>query len=371
MEKHLVTILRITTPQLGSFVKNCLEAEGIECFFTNEGTTIGSEYNPDEVLLKVQSRDSEKAVKILLRVHKEYDLDKIHDDPSIAGLRKILVPVKLGPECLPVCRYAFALAQKINAEIMFLYVYPDPTIDESNKHMVSWEKHVKMELKEAHNQALKKLSEFSSELKKQIPENFWKEVKMHYRMLKGVPEYVIADAAERYSPDFILMGMKGNQEPGEFSESTVSKLVGSVGFPIWVIPATVSAEVKDKFNVLYASDFADHDYVSLKRIMAVLHSFETQIFCVHIDTGDNGNIHEKAKKLEDLLKKEFGNQNIQFALVENDEVAKGIRSFAGQNGIDLISLSKMKRSSLYKMFHHNLLGKIVLAQNVPILIIPV
>ncbi|NCB07039.1 MAG: hypothetical protein EOM73_02620 [Bacteroidia bacterium] len=371
MEKHLVTILRITTPQLGSFVKNCLEAEGIECFFTNEGTTIGSDYNPDEVLLKVQSRDSEKAVKILLRVHKEYDLDKIHDDPSFAGLKKILVPVKLGPECVPVCRYAFSLAQKINAEIKLLYVYPDPTIDESYKHTVSWEKHVKLELKEAHNQALKELSDFSSELKKQIPENLLKTVKIHYRMLKGVPEYVIADAAVRYSPDFILMGMKGNQEPGEFPESTVSKLVGSVGFPIWVVPATVSAEVKDKFNVLYATDFAEHDNASLKRIMEVFHSSEVKIFCVHIDTGEDENIQAKAKKLDDLLKNEFGNLNIQFSLVENDEVAKGIRSFAAQNGIDLISLSKMKRSSFYKMFHHNLLGKIVLAQNVPMLIIPV
>ena len=87
--------------------------------------------------------------------------------------------------------------------------------------------------------------------------------------------------------------------------------------------------------------------------------------------GGGGKEKAKAKKLDDLLKNEFRNLNIQFSLVENDEVAKGIRSFAAQNGIDLISLSKMKRSSFYKMFHHNLLGKIVLAQNVPMLIIPV
>ena len=70
MEHQLVTILRVTTPQLGSFVKEKFESNGIEVFFTNEGLTLGSRYNPNEVLLKVKARQSEKAVKTLLQIHK-------------------------------------------------------------------------------------------------------------------------------------------------------------------------------------------------------------------------------------------------------------------------------------------------------------
>ena len=70
MEDQLVTILRITTPQLGSLVKDKLESKGIECFFTNEELTLGSKYNPDEVLLEVKVHQSKKAVKILMQIHK-------------------------------------------------------------------------------------------------------------------------------------------------------------------------------------------------------------------------------------------------------------------------------------------------------------
>ena len=54
MENQLVTILRITTPHLGSFVKDKFEAEGIECFFTNKDLSLGSIYNPNEVQLNVK-----------------------------------------------------------------------------------------------------------------------------------------------------------------------------------------------------------------------------------------------------------------------------------------------------------------------------
>ena len=89
MENQLVTLLQITTPQLGSFVKDKLESEEIEVFFTNEGLTAGSEYEPNEILLKVKAGQSLKAVKILLDLHKDYDLNKVKDDASFKDLKSI------------------------------------------------------------------------------------------------------------------------------------------------------------------------------------------------------------------------------------------------------------------------------------------
>ena len=130
MENQLVTVLRITKPQLGSFVKDKFEAEKIECFFTNEGMTLGSTYNPYEVLLKVRVGQSEKAVKILLQIQKDYDIDKIQENGSFKDLKKILVPVKLSESCIELCKYAILLAKKTNAELKLLYVYEDPTLND-------------------------------------------------------------------------------------------------------------------------------------------------------------------------------------------------------------------------------------------------
>ena len=104
MEDKLVTLLKVTSPHLGGFLKDKLEFDGIDCFFTNEGLDLGSEYQSDDVFLNVKSNQSEKAVKTLLQIQKDFDLDKIQEDSSYSDLKKILVPVKLSENCIELCK---------------------------------------------------------------------------------------------------------------------------------------------------------------------------------------------------------------------------------------------------------------------------
>ncbi|MCG6186792.1 universal stress protein [Maribellus maritimus] len=372
MENQLVTILRITKPQVGSFVKRRFESEGIECFFTNEGLKMGGVYNPDEVLLKVKAGKSEKAIKLLLNMHREYDLDTLSEDASYAQMKKILLPVKMSEGCLELCKFAISVAQKNNAEIKLLYVYEDPTIHNSAKHTVSWEKHVKMELQEAHKKAQLKLVNFSLEIKKIVPNDLLRSVNLHYRMLKGIPEHVVVDAAERYQPDIILMGSKGEYEKAnEFHGKTIAKVIEHSNFPVLVVPPKADFEGKDKINVMYATDFYDSDNSSLNKLLAILQAFDKQIYCVHIDLNDDSHHQEKVNELNKLLARDYSVHNIKCVLFESDNVVKGLETFAESNDIDVISFSKMKRSSFYKMFHSSLLERIVLVENIPILIFPV
>lgn len=371
MENQLVTILRITTPQLGSFVKDKLEAENIECFFTNEGKTMGSKYNPDEVLLKVAEKYSEKAIRILLEIHKEFDLDKVKDDKSFKDLKKILLPVKLGEDCYHIVRYAMTLAAKMNAEIKLLYVYPDPTINEQERHTVSWEKYVTLELREAHIQAQNRLVSFSREMKKQIPVELLQSVHIHYRMLKGVPEYVITDAAERYKPDFILMGTRGSHGTGEFQESMVARMVENSRFPVWVVPVTAECPSSDTLKVMYATDFNAADHASLDKLLSILQPFEKEISCVHIHADSGTADQSKVNELNAIIARDFPGRKIRCVLYESDNVPEGFHSFAEKNHIDIISFSNVRRSVFYKLFHTNLMGRMVKTERVPLLIFPV
>ena len=372
MENELVTILRITTPHLGSFVKDKFESNGIECFFTNEGLTLGSEYNPDEVLLKVKVNQSEKAVKILLQIHKDYDLDKIQKDITFSDLRKILVPVKLIDNCIDICTYAILLAKKTNAEVKLLYVYPDPNFNEPEKHTVSWEKHVKLELREAHRDAQLRLVEFSSELKSQIPKTLFDSVKLHYRMLKGTPQNVIADACERYKPDIIVMGTRKNiKKSGGFLEKTIVKVIEQTNYPVLAVPVLATFKEKSAINVMYGTNFYEADNSSLNKLLDILQSFEKEIHCVHINLHDNPYHKEKAVELNKLLAKEYSEHNIQCELFESENMITGFNDFVEKSNIDIISFSKRKRSAFYKMFHPSLLEKLVLGGKVPVLIFPV
>lgn len=372
MENQLVTILRIKTPQLGSFVKDKFASEGIECFFTNEDLSLGSVYNPDEVLINVKASQSEKAIKLLLQIHKEYDLEKISLNKELTELKKILFPVLLGDDCISLCKYAIRLAEKINAEIKLVYVYEDPNLNEPNRPSLSWEKHVKLELNDARNKALLKLVRFSDELKKQIPEKTFKKVKLHYRMLKGDPSTVIVDAAKRYNPDFVIMGTtKKANENGEFVSKMLSKIIQQSDFPILTIPAPFSPILKKSLNVLYATNFYEKDNSSLNNLMKILHPLKKKIHCVHIEMYDDPLFRQKVDELNKMLELEYSGHHIKCELFESKNVLKGISDFAEQNDIDIISFSKLKRSAIYKMFHSSLLEKLISENKVPVLIFPV
>ena len=373
MENQLVTILRITRPQLGSFVKNKFETEGIECFFTNEGLTLGSKYNPDEVLLKVKINQSELAIKTLLQIHKNYDLDKISEDKTYKDLKNILVPVKLEDNCIDICKYAISLAKATNAEIKLLYVYPDPNFNESVKHTVSWQKHVKIELREAHRNAQQKLMEFSNELKSQIPKPLFDSVKLHYRMLKGTPQNVIPDASERYKPDIILMGTRKKQKHSSgFFEKTIVQVIEQSNYPVLAVPVSATFKGKSKINVMYATNFYDGDNSSLNKLLDILQPFEKEIHCVHINLQDNPLHKEKAVELNKLMAEEYGEHNIHCELFESENMITGFNDFVEKNKIDIISFSKRKRSAFYKIFHPSILEKLISRSGeVPVLVFPV
>ncbi len=372
MENHLVTMLRIKNPPLGNYVKNRFENEGIECFFTNEGLMLGSQYNPNEVLLKVKACNSEKAIKILLQIHKDYDFDKISEDNTFKDLKKILLPVKLGEGCYELIYFALALAQKINAEIKILYVYGDPNIAQNKKHTASWEKYIKIELKEAHRKAQDKLVEFSEDLKKKAPAELLAPVKLHYRMLKGIPEYVISEASDRYQPDLIIMGTgKTKIEDGEFLDKIVVKVIERSNYPVLALPCNPMYPDKEKLDVMYATDFYHSDNSSLNKLLSILQPFKKEIDCVHIDLNDDPNHAQKVEQLNKMLEKDYAGYNIRCTLFESSDIVKGLTDFVEKNNIDIISMTKQKRSAFYKMFHSNIMGKLLITEKVPMLIFPV
>ncbi|MCY1719537.1 universal stress protein [Prolixibacteraceae bacterium Z1-6] len=372
MENQLITLLRITTPNLGSFVKDKLESHGIEVFFTNEGLSKSDTYNPNEVLLKVKAKHTEKAIEIILRIHKDYDLDKIKEDSGFSDLKKILVPVKLSEDCIELCHYAMSLARKTKAEVKLLYVYADPTINEPDRHTTSWEKYVRMELQEAFNKAQLKLVNFSRDLKKHIPKELFDDVKIHYRMLKGTPVNVITEACKRYHPDVILMGTKAKRkEDGEFYGKTMVKVIEATHYPVLAVPVSATFKGKEKINVMYATNFYDADNTSLNKLLEILKAFDKKIHCVHIDLHDDPHHQEKVDELNKMLAEQYSEHNIKCVLFESDNLVNGFDNFITANDIDIISISKVRHSAFYKMFHSDLSIRLVTTRNVPILIFPV
>lgn len=372
MENLLVTIVTFEHLHVGCFVKEKFEFEDIECFLSDEGFKTTNSNIPQGIKLKVRANETEKAIKLLLQIHKEYDLDKIEQDSSVKDKKKILVPIDFSEYSINACKFAVGIAEKINAEINFLYVYKDPNDIGPDKHTTSWEKHAKYVSEEAFNKAQNSLLEFSNNLKKHIPVENLSKVKIHYSLLKGKPEKVIVNISEKYKPDVVIMSPKGKDEKkSTFIGSVTTKVIDNVHFPVLTIPKSATYQDIKKIIIMYATNFNDADNSSLNKLLKIMAPFDKEIHCVHFNIHADPYQQSKVDKLNQLFKKEYSKLKIVCKVFESNNIISGFDEFIEEKNIDIISFSKPKRSLLYKLFHQSNLGKLVSTEKIPMLIFPV
>ncbi|MCK4360954.1 MAG: universal stress protein [Bacteroidales bacterium] len=372
MENLLVTIVTFKKLHVACFVKEKFEFEGIECFLTDEGFKTTNSNIPQGIKLKVRANETEKAIRVLLQIHKEYDLDKIEQDSSVKDMKKILVPIDFSEYSINACKFAVGIAEKINAEINFLYVYNDPSETGSQRHTTSWEKHAKYVSEEAFSKAQNSLLEFGNNLKKQIPVENLLKAKIHYSLLKGRPENVIVNISEKYKPDVVIMGPKGKDEKKSvFIGSVTTKVIDNTRFPVLTIPKSATCQDIKKINIMYATNFNEADNSSLNKLLKIMSPFDKEIHCIHIDIHNDPYKQNKVDKLNQLLTKEYSEHKIVCKVFKSSNIIKGFDEFIEKNNIDIISFSKPKRSLFYKLFHPSNFEKLVSTEKIPMLIFPV
>ncbi len=372
MENLLVTIVTFKHLHVGCFVKEKFEFEGIECFLTDEGFKTTNSNIPQGIKLKVRANETEKAIRAILQIHKEYDLDKIEQNSSVKDKKKILVPIDFSEYSINACKFAVGIAEKINAEINFLYVYNDPSETGHERHTTSWEKHAKYVSEEAFSKAQNSLLEFSNNLKKHVPVENLSKVKIHYSLLKGKPENVIVNISEKYKPDVVIMSPKGKDEKKSISIGSVTtKVIDNTRFPVLTIPKSATYQDIKKINIMYATNFNEADNLSLDKLLKIMAPFDKEIHCIHIDIHDDPYKQSKIDKLNQLFKKEYCKHKIECKVFKSSNIIKGFDEFIEENNIDIISFSKPKRSLFYKLFYPSNLGKLVSTEKIPMLIFPV
>ena len=372
MENILVTIVTFKELHVGCFVKEKFEFEGIECFLTDEDIKITNGNTPQGIKLKVRANQTEKAIRTILQIHKEYDLDKIDQNSSFKEKKKILVPVDISKDSINVCEYAVGIAEKTDTEVKLLYVYEDPTLSGPVKPTTSWEDHEKIEAAEAYSKAQTSLLKFSDDLKEHIGKEMQEKSKMHFALLKGKPEDVIVTLCKRYKPDLIIMGPKGKGEKkGAFIGSVTTNVIEHIKFPVLTIPKSATYHGLGSINIMYATNFNEADNSSLNKLLEIVSPFNTKIYCIHIDIDNDPLKQGKVDELNHFLKNEYSKYNIQCKLFESSDVIKGFEDFIEKNNIDWISFSNPGRTLFYKIFHPNKLKRMVLTSKIPMLVFPV
>jgi nucleotide-binding universal stress UspA family protein len=363
----LVTLATFEHSKTASFLKEKFENENIDCFFAIISTNNGEW---EEVRVQVKEYDVERAVKVMLRIKDEHGMN-IEDIEPENLQRRIIVPTDFSKGSEYACHYAIHLAQKMNAEIKLLHVYPDPVSDLRIKESATYMDYLTSTIKETEKRAKSGIVDFTNKMKAYMDSQNLRNIRIHSTLGMGNIIEHIKGVSKKYNPDLIVLGSIGRREE---SRSVFAGLAHSVisglNVPVYAIPGACSPEDFEQVRILYATDFNERDHNSLERLLRIVEPFNKQITCIHVDTEQNPAKIERMEELNNQLKLEYAEHEIQCQLIEDEDMHHGIKEFAFRNQVNLLSFTVHKRRIFEKLFKPNFFKRILQESNLPILLFP-
>ncbi len=363
----LVTIATYKQSNTACFLKDKLEDEKIDCYFA---ILSSSDREWDEVRVQVNEYDVERAIQVMMRIRDQYGKDIEHIEAT-GPQRKIIVPTDFSKGSEHACHYAIHLAHRTGAEIKLLHVYEDPVTDVSIKESATYLSYLQSAISETEKKARLAMVEFLRKMKSYMEDQKISTVRIHSAMVMGSIVGKIKSVSQEYRPDLIVLGTIGRREDSKSVFSGLARLlISDLDIPLYAIPGPVSPEVSEKVDILYATDFNERDHNSLEQLLKIVEPFEKKITCIHIDTTQNKAKVERMDELNLQLKADYPGHDIKCWLFDDSDVFRGIKDYADQHRINLLSFTVHKRGIFEKLFKPNLFKKMLQESNVPILIFP-
>lgn len=365
MDNKLYTIA-IEPYSRAVILESMLKAEDIICILTNVNTIRPDASSGVKVL--VGEENLEKAMKIASQMK----LDLIKQDETKNRPLKILIPVDFSDYARNAVHYALGIANKYpDSEIMLLHIYYTPeigTIPYSESYIFA--DPVSEKITEIKEIADGRMEELKKGIQKDIEKQKLTNISLETLLIPGTPSDTILAYSEDYSPDLVLIGARGAGLRSEFMGGSSVRVVMKSKYPVMVVPEESAFNYdKKEYNVLYATNYDETDFMAIAKLMEILAGFRIRIYCVHVGAGE---MDKWAQIRMEGLKKYFSGSypkvKIHCKIIQNEDVLDGLETYIKKQHVDLLSLTTHRRNLLTSLIHPSLTKKIVFQSDLPMLV---
>ncbi len=364
MEEKLIEIA-IENYSKAVILKTYLEANGVDCFLKNINILQGAV--SEGVKVQIKESDAEKALKLITQKHHSDEAKKLG-----LQLRKILVPIDFSIPSQNAARFAVMLAAKSNSEVKLLHVFNSPIVDMIPfTDVASIQIDFDMNYNLLHKTAKEKLAKFYNDLVEFAKQIGAEKVPIGYTLREGYAAYGIIETSQKYKPGIIVMGTKGEGfRSTELVGSVANEVSEETHLPLLVIPEkAVLKGVDEVKNVLYATNFDESDYVSIRKLLKIVSPFDIKLFCVHVsDKPDSPAIKAQSSSLKDYFKIINPSMAVECSVIESKDMVKAFTDVIKDKKINLVALTSIKRSIIFKLFNPSLSKKMLYQSDVPVLL---
>lgn len=268
---------------------------------------------------------------------------------------KILVPIDFSDQSLIALTQSYNLAQKINAEIILLYV-----IEEVNPMI----KRLYKELNGIHEAVLSNLKNLAEDKAKETG------LKIDVEIEEGKIYSKIIEVAKKLEVTFIIMGTRGG-EGSKFIGSNANKVVKTAPCPVITIKGKMHNKGCERIVLPLDLTKETRDKVNQAILFAKL--FKAEIFIVSILLTGKEDIVNKLKDQLLIVKQHIEREDIQCTaevvkiLKSTESLSNAVIKYAQKNSADLIMIMTQQENEIKQLFIGSKAKEVIKNSDIPVL----
>lgn len=274
-------------------------------------------------------------------------------------MKRILFPTDFSDASIKAFIYALKLADVFKAEVLTLHAYELPQLHYGGLPHTLKEVYDSIELESFEN------------YKDQIPmlreiaeKNNLGHVKISNILKHGDLIWTIKDVVKNEHIDYVVMGTKGATGLKEtFLGSNAGSVITEVN--AYVITVPEESEYNGINNIVFTTRFEEDDKKALKKVLKLAKLFNAKVHCLYVKT--------KKTKVDDVIIQDwkflYKGENIEFHIIESEDVQQTILNFTNSYEIDLLAMLNHKRGFFEELFKQSLTQKLSYHLQVPLLAI--
>lgn len=284
-------------------------------------------------------------------------------------MKKFLLPVDFSEGAMVNCKFAVHLAGTENTELHLFHIYPDQLMvpDSSFPAGIDSDTFLNMDfINELRVQAEDNIQQLAGQMDDYLKKEEITNIKIRHQVSGGDPEWEIQDICDRIKPQLIIMGTRGEGKKGFLEGSMAEKIMTKAPVPVIAVPDSIR-KVRMK-NVMYATNFSQHDFPRINEMIKLLKPMKNEFFIVHFLLKGK---KEESKGMMDELKYALTNKNpvetFHFFILDAESRQEVLREFTTKHKINMIAFISHKTNVFKNLFSNKLRKKDFFKLELPML----
>ena len=362
MEDKLITVAIHTAPK-AHILQQTLESNGIQ-------TRLVEAINPDNTssggfAVRIHEDNLTKALGIIERI----GLFRYNDEQTIKvddGRKRILVAIDFSDYSMKACKTAFGIAHRMNAKVKILHVYKlhypitfpfADMLDEKKENDIL-------------DKARRQMLDFCYEIDRKIIEKEFPSVNYSYSLREGNVEDEIEAFVEEYKPFLLVVGSKGESNSASSSLGSVTAdIIEMTDVPVMAVPENTKINKNEDIkHIAFLTNFQEKDLESFDNLVNILKPYpKVRATLLHINVKDRkGDKWTETELLgmKEYFSRKYPDLNVVYDVIDSQNMLEAINYYVDAEEVNILAMNSRRRNLLGRIFMPSITRKVLLNNNV-------